>query len=183
MCIRDRLDVAQRVFQTRGYEGTSVQDLVEATGLSRSSLYGAFGDKHGLFLAALDRYAAAGRAATETACCGPSPLAAIRAVLDQSARVGEQPGCLMVNAAAECAARDPETATRADAARRALDARFETLVRDAQAAGEVGRQRDAAALARLLTGVVFGLRTLQTAGADQATLEAVVDEAVAGLRP
>lgn len=173
------LDAAQRVFHEHGYEAASVQDLVDATGLSRSSLYGAFGDKHGLFLAVLDRYVDAGREATDAACCGTSPIGAIRAVLEQSAR--PEGGCLMINAAAECGARDPETAERAASARRALDARFETLVRQAKAEGQIGARRSDTALAQFLTGAVFGLRALQTSGADAAALAAVVDGALAGL--
>ena len=52
------LDCAMRVFWERGYEATSIQDLVEATGLSRGSLYATFSDKKLLFLAVLARYAA-----------------------------------------------------------------------------------------------------------------------------
>src|SRR3977135_535260 len=47
---------AMDVFWSCGYHGTSLPDLLEATALSRGSLYAAFGDKHGLFLRALDRY-------------------------------------------------------------------------------------------------------------------------------
>ena len=50
------VDRAMEVFWTRGYESTSIDDLVEATGINRGSLYNAFGDKQGLFLAAIDRY-------------------------------------------------------------------------------------------------------------------------------
>ncbi len=50
------LDKAIEVFWTQGYDGTSVQDLVDAMGIQRGSLYAAFGDKHQLFLEALDRY-------------------------------------------------------------------------------------------------------------------------------
>ncbi|WP_420456371.1 TetR/AcrR family transcriptional regulator [Rubrivirga sp.] len=175
------LDAAQRVFHARGYHATSVQDLVEATGLSRSSLYGAFGDKHALFLAVLDRYADAGRVAAESACGGLSPRDAIRAVLEQSARAGDVPGCLLVNAAAECGARDPDTAARAAAGLRAMTDRFEVLVRDAQAAGEVDGSRPAPALAPFLTGVVYGLRALQTSGAGADALASVVEETMAAL--
>ena len=174
------LDAAQTVFHARGYEATSVQDLVEATGLSRSSLYATWGDKHALFLAVLDRYAAAGREATEAVCGGRSPLSAIRAVLEQSAGGS---GCLIVNAAAECGGRDPETAARASAARRALDARFGTLVRQAQASGDIDPDCSAASLAQFLTGAVYGLRSLQTSGADAGALAAVVEGALAALRP
>ncbi|MCP2871794.1 TetR/AcrR family transcriptional regulator, partial [Salmonella enterica subsp. enterica serovar Typhimurium] len=50
------VECAMGVFWSRGYHGTSLPDLLEATNLSRGSLYAAFGDKHGLFLCALDRY-------------------------------------------------------------------------------------------------------------------------------
>ena len=174
------LDAAQRVFHERGYEGTSVRALVDATGLSRSSLYGAFGDKHGLFLAVLDRYAAAGQAAAEAACGGRDPLADVRALLEQSATADG--GCLLVNAAGEVGARDAATAARAAAARAALDGRFEALVRQAQADGTADASRPAPALARFLTGAVFGLRALQTAGASREALADVVDGALAAVR-
>jgi TetR/AcrR family transcriptional repressor of nem operon len=50
------IERAMGVFWSSGYHGTSLPDLLEATNLSRGSLYAAFGDKHGLFLRALDRY-------------------------------------------------------------------------------------------------------------------------------
>src|SRR3954454_20321978 len=49
---------AMNVFWSRGYHATALPDLLRATGLSRGSLYAAFGDKHSLFLRALDRYIA-----------------------------------------------------------------------------------------------------------------------------
>ena len=177
------LDAAQRTFHARGFEATSVQDLVDATGLSRSSLYGAFGDKHALYLAVLDRYAEAGRQATDAACSGADPLGAIRAVLDQSAAHCDGPaGCLLVNAAAERASRDDDTAERAAQARRSYDDRFRQLVEAAQASGQVDPARPAGALAQFLTGAVFGLRALQTSGAEAPALAAVVDGAMAALR-
>ena len=50
------LDMAMRAFWARGYEATSMQDLVDCTGINRGSLYATYGDKQALFLAALDRY-------------------------------------------------------------------------------------------------------------------------------
>ena len=175
------LDAAARVFHARGYEGTSVQDLADATGLSRSSLYGTWGDKHGLFLAALDRYAEAGRAGASALCDGRPALDAVRAVVGQAMEPGDAPGCLLVNAAGERAATCPDTAQRAAAARGAMTARFEGLVRRAQAEGSVAADRDPARLALLLTGVVFGLRALQTAGATADEMAAVRDGALAAL--
>ena len=174
------LAAAQRVFHTRGYEGTSVQDLVDATGLGRSSLYHAYGDKHGLFLAVLDRYVEAGERRAEDWCDGGPPLAVIRALLEAAARPAspDAPGCLLVNATAERASVDPDTADRADRVRTAQHDRFERLVRDAQASGAVASERSASDLARLLSTVAYGLRGLQTAGADADELATVVDGAV-----
>ena len=175
------LDAAQRVFEARGYEAASVQDLADATGLSRSSLYGTWGDKHGLYLAVLDRYAEAGRRQTAALCDGTAPLDAVRAVLEAWARPGPGRGCLLVNAAAERSGQDPATAERA---RRALDAtreRLAGLVRQAQARGEADAGRPAEDTARFLTGVLYGLRGLQAAGAGPDDLAAVVDGALAAL--
>lgn len=182
----DALAAALDVFHQKGYEAASVQDLVDATGLSRSSLYATFGDKHGLYLAALDRYAAEGRRRMADLCGCDSPLGALRAHLEAVAggADGDAPplGCLLTNVAAERASRDPETARRACAARRGMTDVFEQAVRDAQAAGEVGAGRDARALAHFLTGTVYGLRGLQKAGADADALAAVVDQTMAAVR-
>ena len=180
------LDAAQAVFRAKGYEAASVQDLVDATGLSRSSLYATFGDKHGLYLAALDRYADAGRRSLQGLCGCGSPLGALRAHLE---RVAAEPagealaplGCLMTNAAAERASYDPDTARRADGARRGMAETFTRLLRDAQAAGEVGADRDPEALAHFVTGTVYGLHGLKKAGADVDALAAVVETTVAAV--
>ena len=181
------LTSALDVFRAKGYEAASVQDLVDATGLSRSSLYATFGDKHGLFLAVLDRYATEGRAALDDLCaCGGSPLGAIRTYLERTASEAADdgtppPGCLLTNVAAEVASRDPETARRACNARLGMTETFEHLLREAQDGGEVDAARDSTALARFLTGAVFGLRGLQKAGACPETLADVIDTTMAAV--
>ena len=175
------LDAAQRVFHARGYEAASVQDLVDATGLSRSSLYGAWGDKHGLYLAVLDRYAQAGQRAGDAMCSGRPPLDAIRAVLASYAS-GTSRGCLLVNAAAERSGLDPATAQRADRARSATRDRMAALVAQARQRGEVDPGRSDAEHAQFLTGVLYGLRGLQTSGASPRELAAVVDGAMRAIR-
>ncbi|MEM1115596.1 MAG: TetR/AcrR family transcriptional regulator [Bacteroidota bacterium] len=183
----DALTAALGVFRAKGYEAASVQDLVDATGLSRSSLYATFGDKHGLFLAALDRYARQGREALDDLCaCEGSPLGAIGAFLRQTASEaseGDLPpeGCLMTNVAAEVASRDPDTARRACAARERMTTAFGRLVREAQDQDEIGTGRDPQALARFLTSTVYGLRGLQKAGADPEALADVVETTMAAI--
>ena len=175
------LDAAQRVFHDRGYEATSVQDLVDATGLSRSSLYGAWGDKHGLYLAVLDRYAQAGRQAGDALCDGRAPLDAIRAVLASYAGAAPR-GCLLVNAAAERSGVDAATAQRAGRARTATRDRMARLVAQARQRGEIDAGRSDDEHAQLLTGVLYGLRGLQTAGAAPADLADVVDGAMRAIQ-
>ena len=185
----DALDAALGVFRRLGYEAASVQDLVDATGLSRSSLYATFGDKHSLYLAVLDRYRAAGRKYLDGALAcdaGASSIDAIRAYLrsvaEETGEAGVPPlGCLMTNAAAEVASRDPETAQRARASADGLATAFQSAVERAQAAGEVDTERDAQALGRFLAATVFGLRGLQKAGAAPDALADVVELAMASV--
>ena len=174
------LDAAQRVFEARGYEAASVQDLVDATGISRSSLYATWGDKHGLFLAVLDRYVEAGQRQTAGLCQAP-PLDALRAILEAWSQPGEARGCLLVNATAECAGRDPATAERAERARLAIRERLASLVRQAQARGEIRPERSADDVAGFLTGVLYGLRGLQASGASGADLAVVAQGTLAAV--
>ncbi len=173
------LDAARGVFETHGYEAASVQDLVDATGLSRSSLYAAFGDKHGLYLAALDRYSCAGGdALAQTVAAAAAPLDGIRAYL---ALVAEGGGCFLVNAAAERAATDPDTAGRAAEAWNRLHAAFADALRAAQADGALAPERDADALAATLGATVYGLRGMQSAGAPPEARVVVAETAFAAL--
>ena len=175
------LDAAQRAFHAAGYGATSIQDLVQATGLSRSSLYGTWGDKHGLYLAVLDRYAEAGRRQTAATCDGVPPLDAVRAMLEAWAGSRDGRGCLLVNAAAERSGQDPATVERADRARVATLERLAGLVRQAQGRGEIDAGRPADDLARFVTGVLYGLRGLETAGATGPEMRAVVEETMGAL--
>src|ERR1700677_2335342 len=111
--IDEAVESAILVFKSRGYHGTSVQDLAEGTGLARGSLYKAFHDKRSLFLAALDHYTAASlqRIADNLAQPG-SARAAIRATLmgyakRASAGQGQQ-GCLITASAMEMMPGDAE---------------------------------------------------------------------------
>ncbi|GAB5535012.1 MAG: TetR/AcrR family transcriptional regulator [Rubricoccaceae bacterium] len=180
------LAAALEVFRCSGYEATSVQDLVDATGLSRSSLYATFGDKHALYLAALDRYRQHGRehlARALDGSRGASPLCAIQTYLEAVAAEqgdGDAPpmGCLLTNAAAEVASRDPETARRARESATQIAEAFACAVEQAQALGEITPDRDAVALGRFLSATVFGIRGLQNANASPEVLADVVELAM-----
>jgi len=111
--VRDAMDV----FWDRGYEGASLPDLMAGTGLSRGSLYKAFGDKKALLLAALDLYMADGLKATADILSQPGPVKdAIRDSLLRYAHlsIGEagRRGCLVVAMTTELAAHDADVAER-----------------------------------------------------------------------
>ena len=183
------LDHALGVFERLGYEAASLQDLVDGTGLSRSSLYAEFGSKHGLYLAALDRYRSDGTSRLEeTFAAAPTALAGIEAYLDSVVRGagdGDEPpaaGCLVTNVAVEVAARDAETARRVRQSLDGLLAAFERQIERAQAEGEVAPEADARALAESVVTTVYGLRTMSKAGASRALAARVARRQVERLR-
>jgi TetR/AcrR family transcriptional regulator, transcriptional repressor for nem operon len=173
------LDRAMRAFWSRGYEATSIQHLVERTGLQRGSLYGAFGDKRGLFFAAMERYDQVATARLLAALDAPrSGLAAIRRFFRlkvAAARERGRPrGCLVTNSATELGARDAPSTSRIGATLCRIEAAFHRAILRAQAAGEIDPARDPRALARFLTSSAQGLSVMAKAAPDPAALDDIV---------
>ncbi|WP_405663697.1 TetR/AcrR family transcriptional regulator [Streptomyces sp. NBC_01166] len=186
------LDAAMRLFWLQGYEATSTQDLCEATGLGRSSIYNTFSSKHTLFVRSLTRYLdsmTAGQHAllADTELPATARLRALfTSVIDteeSNRREGRGIGCLGVNTSTELSGRDPEVA---ELLRRDLELRLASLgdvITAGQLAGEISRRRRPDDLARFLNAVVAGMRVSAQNGADRTTLEAVADGAMDSLIP
>ena len=177
---------AIEVFRTHGYHGTSVQDLTEGTGLARGSLYKAFHDKRSLFLAALDHYTAASLQRVSDALAQPgSARAAIREALMGYARraaVGQgQRGCLITAAAMEMMPGDAEVGALITRWFRRIQDLYAAAVIRGQASGEIPRNYDERAIARLLLCTVQGLRVLGKTGPSEQELAEVVDAALRAL--
>jgi TetR/AcrR family transcriptional regulator, transcriptional repressor for nem operon len=103
------LDAAMQAFWRKGYEATTLPDLLKATGLARQSLYNAFGDKRALFLATLRRYADRQTSQVAQKLRQGPVRAAIRGVFESVAGGANRDcGCLLINSAAELLPRDPE---------------------------------------------------------------------------
>src|SRR5215471_8170840 len=117
------LDAASKVFWEKGFEATSIDDLVTATGVNRASLYGTFGDKAALFQKVVDRYNCQFMQMLAGAGADRSGLAKIRAVFEVIARetCEESRGCLLVNTAAELGGRDPEMQAAAKRSREQVE--------------------------------------------------------------
>lgn len=170
------LERAMQAFWAKGYKATSLDDLCAATGLSRSSLYAAFGGKRALLHRSLDRYEEQGAARIAVALARPGSVrSAIAAfVSDLIDRIVEGPGrrgCFIGNCAAELARGDRVTAARV---RRSLE-RIERLFCDAlgraRARGEIAATADVDSLARFLVAGIQGLRLVGKANPDRAALE------------
>ncbi len=181
------LTAAMELFWRKGYEATSVSDLVQHLGIGKASLYATFGSKHELYVLALDRYLAGGRAPSdEQVLTEPeSPLAGLRALLERYATAAppDQPrGCLMVNATVEISPDDTEVTRRLEQRRDQLEEQLVTALYRARSLGEIASSADPRALARFLTVLLNGMRVLSRAGDREGPrLAGAVDVAMAAL--
>ncbi|MEU5091326.1 TetR/AcrR family transcriptional regulator [Streptomyces sp. NPDC021356] len=176
---------AMNLFWVRGYEATSVRDLTQELGIGQGSLYAAFGDKEGLYRAALEHYrttlaADALRSLKE----GADTRSAIRGMLLDRIRLGAESGgrgCLAVNAACERLPQDPSVRRvvrdMQDAGRDALA----EVLRVAVERGEIAARQDPYTLARFLVTFLNGLLVSSKITPDVRTLEPLVEVALAAL--
>lgn len=164
------LEQATRVFWARGFEHSSLDDLCAATGLNRSSLYAAFGDKRALYLKSLARYEAGSVERIRRTFEGKPVREGLRSFLagliDAIVEGPGRRGCFIGNCAAEMARLDKAAAARV---RQSLERIEQTF----QAALEHGGIADARARARFITAGVQGLRLYGKANSDRTALEDV----------
>lgn len=176
------LERAKDLFWRQGYAATSVQDLVEALGIGRGSLYDTFGDKHSLYLAALERFQATGNEQMQAALAQPASVReAIAAWLTDIAhtivRDPAQRGCFVVNSVVECAPHDEAIAERTRQALQGMEDTLYAALERGKQQGEIAPAHDTRQLARVLLNTVLGLRVLAKTGPDQV----LVDDIVAGV--
>ena len=175
---------AMGVFWSRGYHATALPDLLRATKLSRGSLYAAFGDKHSLFLRALDRYVADALTRMDIE-LDPrrKPVDGLRAFLaryvDRTTGAHGRRGCLLVATAMELAGQDAEVGRRIANFFKAMEARVADALSRAKAAGKLADGVEPSSAARILICFVEGLRvvgkTAPARGTSQATADALLD--------
>ena len=139
-------------FWAKGYEATSMADLCKCTGLHKGSLYQAFGDKHQLFMDALQHYADTEfREVAAVAFQSDSPLENIRAAVNKICDdAGHEMGCMVINSMVELAPHDPEVKA---AIKRFGEQRIRVmteLITKAKEAGEISIATEPELLARQL---------------------------------
>lgn len=163
-------DIAMKLFWDRGFEGVSISDLTEATGVNRRGIYAEFGSKEGLFERATLRYINGPggymAAALTRATAHEVAEAMVHGAVDATS--GNPDGCLLVGNAARLA-------EFRDAAARELARRFDQAV----TAGELS-DVDTLLLARWISAVCQGISIQARSGADREELHAIADLALAG---
>lgn len=180
------LDAAMHLFWSKGYEHTSMQDLLAAMNLSKSSLYQAFGGKQQLFQHCLVRYADqfAGLLYQGLA-AAPSGRRFIEgflhSVLDDVAGSSEPRGCLVMNTASEFAQSEPEIARDVAKSVERFRGALQAAVERAQREGGIPAERDARTLANYLVSSMSGLKVQAKAGADAQTLKGIIEVALKAL--
>lgn len=180
------LDAAVQCFWSRGYEATSVRDLIEKTGIAGASLYNAFGDKRALYQKALDRYVEDGVSERMRRCEALEPYDAIAnffgEILARSLADREHKGCMLVNAALDVAPYDPDLQAIVAAVLSRIEAFFLRCIEAGQSTGAIAKAQSADNLARHLLAAHMGLRVLARVRPERQLLEGVVQSALALLR-
>ncbi|MFI8947293.1 TetR/AcrR family transcriptional regulator [Streptomyces sp. NPDC053750] len=178
------LDAAMHTFWEKGYEATSTQDLCDATGLGRSSIYNTFKSKHDLFERALARYIDS-MTTPQLAVLEDVRLSAADRIRTLFTMVidgetehradGRGRGCLTVNTTVELVARDARAADMLERDTTRRLAALRTVFEEGRRDGSITSSRDPGALARFINATIGGIRVSSQGGADRAALESIAE--------
>jgi len=173
------LQEAMEVFWSRGYQAASIGDLVKRMGINRQSLYDTFGDKHALYLQALDRYREVeGRRLFELlerpGSVKQSLHQLFEEVVEKALSDGERRGCFIGNATSELAGHCKETASRTCSNMTTVEEAFHRALLRGKQEGEINGVRDPRAAARFFHCVLQGLVLMAKARQDRKVLNDVV---------
>ena len=185
--IEATLEKAGEAFWARGYEATSLRDLLEAMGIQKGSFYNTYGSKHEIYLKALEQYTNARLEEFKTLTSERGALESLKVLFDALVEDCLSPtghrGCMVINCALEVAHEDEE----ARAIVQRSIGRHEGLMRDlieaGQQAGEIGLHLDAAATAKAMMAIVMGMRVYSRSGSDPSAVHVLAEQAMALVAP
>lgn len=169
---------AMDLFWYKGYEKTSIQDLVNHMGIHRKSLYDTFGDKHELFMAAVDRYHQIVKSDVEKELKDKSSAkemirSLFSMVINQEKL--QSRGCLIINMAVELALHDEEALEKSQKSLKEIEACFYKLILLGQQIGEIPQSHDASMLAPYLVNAWTGLRVMVKTGNTKSQCSHIID--------
>ncbi|MFD9420537.1 TetR/AcrR family transcriptional regulator [Streptomyces goshikiensis] len=185
---RHVLERAREQFWTTGYAGTRMDDIARVTGLGKGSLYGAFGDKSGLFHRVFGDWCTAVVAVAEEHLAGGPDEEAfnrlsayVHLMAENTAADIEHRGCLLAKGVAELTQHDPTVAGRSAETMTALLTLLRREITAAQRHGDIDSAADPEGLAAMLLTVVRGMEAVGKAGLPPETLRGIAETALAGL--
>lgn len=173
------LEVASSIFHQRGYNGTSIDEILKATGLSRSSLYDSFKDKHSLYLQSLEFYKNRETSfydtVDQTKFTGLQKIEHLfNEVVKHLIEHPEDNGCLMVNAAAEMSKKCEKTAQVVCNNKDEVQDIFTSWLEDAVAKNALKLTNAPSSYSPFLFNALCGLKVLSQSGASKEELNNVV---------
>jgi len=182
----DVLDSAVHVFWAKGFDNTSMQDLVSAMGINRGSLYDTFGDKHSLYIAALDRYVEKFLPANNLNTSNPALVRDILGkafdhIIEGCSKDGLDHGCMVTNSICELSDQDSEISGRLKHMMSTYEDMLCGLISRAQDVGEVDHTRDPRAMACFFLSSMQGLLVLRKLSYEKARLRQAADQALLAL--
>ena len=180
------IDSAMRVFWEKSYEGATMADLTEATGLNRSSIHAAFGSKEGLFLKVVERYwegplSHIPKALAEQALPGVVE-ALIRGTVNFLSTRGNPKGCLSIHGALVCGTNGERVMQIVAERRKTTETMIKKRIQRAQREGELRGEVNAADYARYIAAIITGLVVQSLNGANRAELTRLADMALQFLK-
>lgn len=172
------LDAAMALFIERGYAATAISDLGEAMGLTAGSIYKAFGDKRGVFIAALERYTATrGACISEHLSGAANGRERLARLIDYYASHSHgdsgRRGCLVIGSARDLALFDPDLQARVEKAVAVRETLILDIIRDGQVDGSISEHIDPSATAKAMLCLLYGMRVIGKTGRSAAEMRAI----------
>ena len=181
------LEKAGEAFWSRGYEATSMRDLLDVMGIQKGSFYNAYGSKHQVYLRALEQYSEARLGEFEELISGLDPLEALRALFEAIRADCLGPnghrGCMVINCALEVAHEDPEAQRLVGKAIGGNEKLIEGLVRAGQDQGRIDPVLDPSIMAKSMMSFIMGMRVYSRSGSNMEAVSVLAEQALGLLRP
>jgi TetR/AcrR family transcriptional repressor of nem operon len=180
------LTKAIQLFWHKGYNATSMQDLVDALGISRSSLYDTYSDKHTLFLKALESYQLAGNAkineiVEQSIAAKETVIKLMELATNELVGDKQQKGCFLVNAEIEVAPHDQEVSKLVCQNEQQMETAFFQVIKKGQESGEIKNTQDALVLAKFIFNAVKGMQVTAKSSPDATSFSNIIKLTVAVL--
>ncbi len=181
----DTIKKVTELFWRKGYNGTSMQDLVDATGLNRSSIYNTYGDKFNLFNEALNYYHKSQHdMLDELQQKAKSPKEMIHLLFNgiwSDLNSENNKGCFLSNCTTELANSDERVHDFLAANHLKMVQMFTDLIKQSQLEGEISQDKNPEVLANYLFSSLHGLRVTSMVATDRKTIKAIADQVLLAL--